>query len=290
MPERSIRGAFDELIRQQVPTQTERDVAASHRSSVRAALDPLSIYGMTETGSFRHGTAIRGHSDVDVIAMMRGDRPTSADTALDRVRTRLASAFPLTSVRVNRPAVVVDFAGGAERWEVIPGYPLRVSGDHLVYAIPAPGGTWLETSPEAHLEYVTAQNKAPSGGAKSLARLVKAYKYFNFSAFKVSSFYLEMRAAKYMADETAFLSDIDFVRLLERLVAAELAPMNDPTGVTGRFSATSTDAYRAEALSRLKFDAKQAREALSLEAEGRRAEAFAKLDSVFVCEFPPRFY
>ena len=30
--------------------------------------------------------------------------------------------FPITPIYVSRPAVVVDFAVGGERWEVIPGF------------------------------------------------------------------------------------------------------------------------------------------------------------------------
>lgn len=288
--ERTIASAFVELLSRQVPTSAERDAAATHRRSVEGALEPLDIFTLWETGSFNHGTAVRGHCDVDVLVSLKGATPASADTALARVRSALVRSFPYTDIRVSRPAVVVNFASGAERWEVIPAYYQRSVGDAGVYLIPAPGGTWMETSPKSHLKYVNDQNAYPAGGAKSLARLMKAYKYANSTGFKVSSFYLEMRAAKYMAGETSFLAWADFLRLGDVLVSAGLAAMNDPTDVTGRFRATSTEDYRASALSCLRSDLKRTREAIDLETRGHIDEAFSKMDYVFLNKFPSQHY
>lgn len=290
MPERSVREAFDVFIRRQMPTDAERGAAARHRASIHGALSPLDIFGVWETGSFRHGTAVRGRSDVDVLVSLRGPRPASPDTALDRVKSALVARLPHTSIRVSRPAVVVSFAGGAERWEIIPAYVTGSVGTESVYEIPAPGGLWMDTSPAAHLRYVTEQSRSPAGGAKSLARLIKAWKYCNSGTVRVSSFYLEMRAAKYMAGESSFLADMDFDRLMRSLAGSELAAMNDPTGVTGRFRATSTENYRVQALTTLRADARRVEEALALERDGKRADAFAKLNTVFLGAFPSQYH
>lgn len=290
MAQRTVDEAFRELLARSVPTATQRTAAAAHRASIESALDPLGVYTLWETGSFHHGTGVRGHSDVDVLVSLHGTRPTNADTALFRVRDALCARFPYTPIRVSRPAVVVDFAGGDERWEVIPGYIQREEQGSPVYLIPAPGGTWIETAPKAHLSYVNSQNASPSGGAKSLARLMKVYKYANFSHFKVSSFYLEMRAAQYMADETAYIPSLDFLRLSNRLVSHELAAMTDPTGVTGRIHSASTFTYRAEAMSRLDGNVRRTRDALDLERAGKPDEAFALMQTVFLNRFPSRWY
>lgn len=291
MPERTIATAFETLLTRKVPTDGERSAATQHRASIEKSLAQLENFGVRETGSFRHGTAVRGHSDVDVLVSLGGGQPASSDTALDRVRRVLAWSFPLTPVRVSRPAVVVDFAGGAERWEVIPGYYLRQSGDHAVYSIPAPGGGWMETAPSAHLAHVTDTNRFPSGGAKGLARLMKTWKYANSSGAKVSSFYLEMRAAQRMATESSFIPYLDFAYLARDLASHGLADMNDPTGITGRFRAASTDAHRSNAVTMLTADAKRVADAIELEQAGRRSEAFKKLAYVFVgTTFPSQFY
>lgn len=291
MPERTIATAFETLLSRKVPTDSERSAATQHRTSIEKSLSQLENFGLRETGSFRHGTAVRGHADVDVLISLGGGRPASSDTALERVRRILAGSFPLTPVRVSRPAVVVNFAGGAERWEVIPGYYLRESGGHTIYSIPAPGGGWMETAPSAHLAYVTDTNRSPSGGAKGLARLIKTWKYANPNGAKVSSFYLEMRAAQRMAKESSFIPYLDFAYLMRSLVDHGLADMNDPTGLTGRFRAASTDAHRSTAMVTLAADAKRVSDAIELERAGKRSEAFKKLDYVFVgTTFPAQFY
>lgn len=291
MPERTISSAFETLLSRNVPTEGERTAAARHRASVSSALSSLENFGLRETGSFTHGTAVRGHSDVDVLLSLAGGHPSSSDTALERVRAALVRAFPNTPIRVSRPAVVVNFAGGDERWEVIPGYFQRKVGDYVVYSIPAPGGGWMETAPAAHLAYVTEENRYPSGGAKGLARLMKVWKYANTSGFKVSSFYLEMRAAQRMAGESSFIPYLDFAFLTRQLAGHALADMNDPTGLTGRFRAASTANHHAEAVTRISADAQRVADAIELEKAGRRSEAFKKLDYVFVgTTFPSQFY
>ena len=80
-----------------------------------------------------------------------------------------------------------------------------------------PPKVWIDTAPAAHLGYVNAINKEANvaSGAKKLARLIKAWKYYN--NVPVSSFYLEMRAAKYLSDETSFSPIWEICRLLEKL-------------------------------------------------------------------------
>ena len=70
-----------------------------------------------------------------------------------------------------------------------------------VYDIPGAATGWLDTAPLEHLAYVTEVNSRQNiaGGAKKLARLIKAWKYYN--DVPISSFYLEMRAAQYLAGQ-----------------------------------------------------------------------------------------
>ncbi|MBM7480141.1 hypothetical protein JOD49_003061 [Oerskovia jenensis] len=253
-----------------------------------ALRDKLSVRNVWETGSFRHGTGIHNHSDVDVIVSLGATKPLSSDTALKWVKDALVYRFPTTPIRVSRPAVVVNFAGGLERWEVIPGFYRGQEQSWNVFDIPAPGGGWMETAPSAHLKYVTQQNEDPKGGAKSLARLLKVWKYSN--NVPVSSFYLEMRAARYMRDEPFFEASQDFATMMERLAASGLAAMNDPMGISGRIGATSTEAYRSTALATLRGDAIRARSALELEKIGKASDAFYKLNEIFPGRFPSRFY
>ncbi|TCL77864.1 hypothetical protein EDF43_11480 [Rathayibacter sp. PhB179] len=148
----------------------------------------------------------------------------------------------------------------------------------------------MESAPSAHLAYVTDANRSPSGGAKGLARLMKAWKYANPSV-KISSFYLEMRAAERMARESSFIPYLDFAYLAKNLASSELPSLNDPTGTTGRIRAASTDAHHAHAVTTLSGDAKRIWDAIALEEAGKRSSAFAKLDTVFAgTTFPAQFY
>jgi hypothetical protein len=120
---------------------------------------------------------------------------------------------------------------------------------------------------------------------------MKTWKYANTGGAKVSSFYLEMRAAQRMARESSFIPYLDFAYMIRDLANDGLADMNDPTGVTGRFRATSTENYHSTAVALLTADAKRVADAIELEKVGRRAEAFSKLAHVFVgTSFPAQFY
>jgi len=191
---------------------------------------------------------------------------------------------------VRRPAVVVRFASGYETWEVIPGFITSLGApSQYVYLIPAPGTTsdWIYSAPKEHLKYVNTCNAKPhKGDAKDLARLLKAWKYF--SNVPLSSFYLEMRAAQYVAKQDTYIHVYDLCFVLEELVGHSLADMNDPSGLTSRFRACSSDANRTDALSKLGSAATRARKALDACGKDDFDTAFSYLDLLFGGNFPAR--
>ncbi|MGH9126277.1 MAG: hypothetical protein ACRDZ8_16355 [Acidimicrobiales bacterium] len=75
----------------------------------------------------------------------------------------------------------------------------------------------MESAPTEHLAYVNEVNKQTGieGAAKKLARLAEAWKYYN--NVPVSSFYLEMRAARCMAGEKAWVAVMVVFRFFEHL-------------------------------------------------------------------------
>jgi len=282
---RSVHEGFTTYLQWKTPNTTQRQVATLHRSSVRRSIENArDVYRFIETGSFGHGTGVAGHSDVDVLVSLKGDRPTSSDTALNWIRAALTTSFPRTYIRTSRPAVVVAFAGGYETFEVIPGFIQSTAPDHS-YSIPAPGGGWMDTTPEAHLDYVDAANRDPQG-AKDLARLVKAWKYHQ--QVPISSFYLEMRAAQHMTTQTNFIPVWDLCLLLEKLDGWGLRSMQDPTGNTGSIQATSSTGAAIESHSKLATAATRARKALDAYTAGNPDESFRYLDLLFGGTFPSR--
>jgi hypothetical protein len=287
---RTVGQAFDVFLERLTPIQNERDNAAQHRTSVEAAINAaLTTRGFRQTGSFHHGTGVRHHCDVDVLVSIADQKPSSSDTALGWIKSALQTRFPTTKVRISRPAVVIEFAGGTETWEVIPGFLTTRGGlKTLIYDIPGASTGWLDSAPIEHLNYVDECNKLKrvQGGAKKLARLTKAWKYYN--NVPISSFYLEMRAAQHVAGEPSFLPVWDICQLLEKLEGHQLAGMNDPKGAAGRFYACSTDAKKDDARSKLHTAATRARKALDAYNGDKIDTAFEKLDLLFGGRFPAR--
>jgi hypothetical protein len=288
---RTVAQGFEKFLDDLTPRQTQRDAAAAHRSSVETSLrNGLNVSLFREIGSFGHGTGVQGHYDVDLLVSIKNEsKPETSATSLAQVKKVLSESFPKTAVRVSRPSVVVEFNSGSETWEITPGYLKSREKDQMLYDIPGVGViNWMTSAPLEHLAYVTEMNQVPviAGGAKKLARLIKAWKYYN--SVPISSFYIEMRAAKYLSDEKSFESLEDICRLLEWLVQVELADMNDPRGVAGRFAACSSEATRDEAMSKARTGATRARKALEARKAGNEAVAFENLSLLFNGKFPAR--
>jgi hypothetical protein len=284
---KSVNEGFEEFLTRLTPTDAQRSAGASHRATVKSALEAkLSVRNFYETGSFSHGTGVRGFSDIDTLVSIGNSKPDTSDTALSWVKAALVSRCPGTAVRISRPAVVVEFAQGYETWEVIPGFLTgRGTPNQLIYDIPGPTSGWIDTAPKEHLAYVNECNEKPSkGDAKALCRLVKAWKcYCNVPA---SSFYLEMRCAQHVAGEAKFIYVYDVCQMLEKLHKDSLAAMNDPKGAAGRIYACSSDAKRAEALSKLETAAARARKALDAYKADKTDDAFYYLNLLFDGQFP----
>lgn len=284
---RSVAQAFTVFLDRLVPSTSERAVAAKHRDSVERSLENgLGLHRFKQTGSLAHGTGITIYSDVDYLASLKGERPLTSDTALRKVKECLQRTFPSTSIHVDRPAVVIEFASGAETFEVVPGWIQRGSGDERVYAMPGRASGWIESAPDAHLNYVNDVNQSPLGGAKKLARLLKAWKYY--CNVPISSFYLEMQAARHMDGETSIIWSYDVRAVLRKLHTSELASMNDPSALVGRIYACGTDAQKTNAKSKLATALTRANNGRDTEEAGDIDAAFSWWDKVFGGRFPSR--
>ena len=288
---RSVQQGFDEFVGRLIPTESQREKGASHRASVKAALEAkLDVSRFFETGSFSHGTGVRHHSDIDALVSLKNPKPGSTYTALEWVKDALKARFPNTEVVIRRPAVAVKFAGGYETWEVIPGFITgKGTKDQLIYEIPGnyTGAPYIDTAPGEHIDYVNESNNSPKKGcAKRLARLLKAWKYYR--NVPISSFYLEMRCAQHVRAQNTYIDVWDVCQVLESLNDHSLAAMNDPKGAVGRIEACATDAAREDALSKLQTAATRARKALDASNNNRPDDAFFYLDLLFGGKFPAR--
>ncbi|MBM3332836.1 nucleotidyltransferase [candidate division WOR-3 bacterium] len=283
----TVDEGFRNFLPRLTPTATESDAAKKHRTSISECLK--SNFGMTRffrTGSFGNGTSIRGYSDVDYFAEIPRDKLTQVSTnALQKVRLALDTRFPDTGVAVRTPAVVVPFGTDAsETTEVVPADYIRDEQGHALYDMPDFGGGWMRASPDAQLAYVVYWDDKLDRKVRPLVRFLKAWRCFR--DVPISSFYLEMRTAKYAATQESIYYPIDVKVLLKQLWDCQLAAAQDPTVVGGYIHACSTEAMTKDALSKLETALVRAEKARDAEKEGKTEDAFYWWRLLYNYEFP----
>lgn len=284
---RTIAEGFRDFHTTLTPSDYESAAATSHRDSIKTRLETdFRMCRFWRIGSFGNGTSISGYSDVDYMASFPTDKFSSnSSTSLAKVRGSLAARFPNTGVRVSCPAVVVPFGTEAkETTEVTVADYLRSANGFMIYDIPDCSGGWMEASPDAHNAYVRMINDKLSYQVKPLIRFIKAWKYFN--AVPISSFYLEMRVAKYAAEEKSILYSIDVKRIFALLDRLKLASVQDPMGISGYIKACKSEADKIASISKVSTALTRAETAREVEDAGRISEAFEWWDKVFAYRFP----
>lgn len=265
---------LDDLASLYTPTANQFDGAKSHRDAIETRLDTyLGVAEMFEIGSLRHGTGVWQHSDADYLVSLKGVRPGSPWTMLNKVKETLQGRYPNTTIVIRRPAVVCNFSDGVV--EVVPAY----AGD-AGYWIADPADEWMKTFPKHHNKYVNdVAGKHTAGVVKKLIRLVKVWKYKR--NVPVSSCYLEMRTAKHMDGETSYSPLWDLYLTLKKMRDASLASMNDPTGLGSRFGACSSESNRLDAMSKLETAVSRALKAKDYDQADDQVKAIAQLKLLF---------
>ena len=274
-----------------VPSAYDKTAAADRRKAMETALNIPSLQAdyWFESGSWSHGTALAGASDVDYMAWASASRPSRPSSALTAFRAALTDAhWCIDEVAVSSPAVKVRFFS-PPHFEVVPAWYSKMVGDEYVYLIPGPGDEWVESAPKAHMRLVNEQNDRLGKQLKPLVRLLKQWKVT--VGAPVSSFWLEMRAAEYAQFETVLLLDIDLPRLMRRLIANEVRSMNDPLGLVTRIAAVSSDENRRITLGLLQKAERRLTEAAELEGDpAKNYEYWDRMADVFGSTFPYPFW
>lgn len=288
---RSVDDGFRDFLSKLTASEAETGAAKSHRASIEARLDTdFGLLRFFRIGSFGNGTSISGYSDVDYLASLKsGFYGTGSNYSLSKVRNSLDARFPYTGVRVNCPAVAVPF--GTSRWEgheIVPGDYLRAENGFAVYNIANCADGWMNVSPEAHIAYVNAVNEKLNYKVKPLIRFIKAWKYFR--DVPISSFYLEMRVAKYASTQASILYYWDIERVFSWLWENQLPSIEDPMGVSGYISACKTASHRSDALSKLETATGRATRAREAVGNGNIADAFEAWRLLYNYEFPTYYY
>lgn len=270
------------------PTGGESEAAKSHRASIEACLKKnFEITRFFRTGSFGSGTSIRGYSDVDYFASIpTKNLKQNSDATLQAVRDALDVRFPNTGVTIRTPAVLVPFGtDSSESTEVVPAdFIEKDENGNLIYEIADGAGEWTRSSPDVHNAYVADIDNKLGGKVKPLIRFLKAWKYYR--NVPISSFYLELRVAKYASGENSIFYSIDVKRVLNMLWDNQIAAIQDPMGISGYIHPCSTDAKRDDTLSKLETALGRAQHARDTEKAGKVSEAFYWWNLMFAGNFP----
>lgn len=273
---RTVDEGFRDFLAKLTPSAVESDAAKRHRASIKACLENnYTLYRFVRIGSFGNGTSISGFSDVDYLAQVSSNNLSSDSTySMNKLRNTLGARFPQTGVCVRCPTVHVPFGSLArDATEIVLAFNTQKSSNgHTIYGIPDCAGKWMNAAPDAHNAYVLSQDKRLNNKVRPLIRFIKAWKYYR--NVPISSFYLEMRAAKYASDETTILYNHDIPRFLNWLQDMELARMQDPCGVSGYIYACKTTAQAEDAISKLKTAATRASNALACQQANKISDAF----------------
>lgn len=289
---RTIDEGFRDFLLKLTPSGYESDAAKRHRASIEQCIrSNLGLRRFWRIGSFGNGTSIHGRSDVDYMAdIPEKSLSRNSFLSLRKLQNPLAKRFPNTRVRTSCPAVIVPFGTDArETTEITPAFyvetvHLRTGGRFKVYGIPNCAGGWMKASPDAHNFYVRSIDRNLSLKVKPLVRFIKAWKYFN--NVPVSSFYLELRVAKYTSKKSSILYSADVAGIFQFLHDSELAKVRDPMGISGNISPCRTAFDLRRTKSKVATARARAVKARAAEIRDNTRKAFDWWNKLFARKFP----
>ena len=279
---KTIEQGFSEFHSRLTPTGGESDAAKSHRASIEACLK--TNFGMTRfyrTGSFGNGTDISGYSDVDYFAVIPRENLTqNSSYTLQVIRNALDARFPYTGVTVRTPTVLIPFGiNASEATEIVPAYYIKEENGYPIYGIPDGQGSWMQSSPDTHLAWISSENDRLNKKVKPLIRFVKAWKYYR--NVPLSSFYLELYTTKYISSEKVVVYSVDLKTIFKKLWESQLANIQNPAGASGYIQPCESEAQKSDALSKLQTALTRAENAREQEGAGNIHDAFDWWNLVF---------
>tara|TARA_R110002073_G_scaffold186392_1_gene344966 strand:+ start:2074 stop:2931 length:858 start_codon:yes stop_codon:yes gene_type:complete len=268
------------------PALYDKQEVSQRRGKAESALkeSSLKVHHLFESGSWTHGTSVAGRSDVDYMAWAIASRPALPSSALRSAKAAVEGCdWKITSVQVDSPAVAVTYYS-EPNFDIVPAWYRDEVRGFNVFWIPGRGDEWILSAPAAHVAYVNRQNDRLSKKVKPLVRLLKAWKYHVNAS--VSSFYMEMRTAEYVAGETSIIFAIDLRSTFRKMIAEEVRGMNDPEGIVGRIPACSSDEKRRQTLASMQTALANLERAEAAEKQGDKSSYWGAMFGVFGKDFP----
>jgi hypothetical protein len=282
--------AFSRLIARIQPGQLGVSKARLHTGAIRTRLN--TSFGPTQVvymGSTARKTAIKGHSDVDLLAVLPrkvarwGGDLVKSDTFLKNVRDDLNARFARTEVGRDGQAVVIHFGGGSEPVDVVPSifHEFKTEKKVPVYLIPDGSGGWLETAPAAHNNFIGAEDERSGGKLNRTIQLLKHWRYSRQAPVALTSIHLELLLA---ASEIC-VGPKSYARCLydafDVLDSRGARGLQDPVKVAGVLKAAPTEAQRKSLEGAFRYAKEHAGAAIIAQKEGDWREALRQWDIVF---------
>lgn len=294
MPKKTLDEGFEIFLSKLKPKDAEMKKAASHRKSVKSCLsNHASCKTIVEKGSFGNGTGIRHYSDIDYFAILPSELSNlKPSTCLLKLKEALQYTFWKTEqISISNPSVRIKFGTyKSEELELTPSITSRLIetslGKFRAYKIPNSNNEWVFSSPNAHNAYILQHDKRLNGKLKPLIQLVKAWKFYN--KVSISSFYLELRVAKYASTKSKIDYPKDLAKIFSELFENSLPSINDPMGISGLVPACKTASMKEKALSKLNMANRRATKALNAQNKNDIDTAFDEWIKLFYCNFPNR--
>lgn len=292
---RTVTDGFDELRGRLAPLTRETDARSRHRGTIQQGIQGAypQLVRVEVFGSHARDTAIRTHSDVDYLAVLRrqdltwGGTLIDSERALVNCRDALRARFPSTPIDIRNPAVVVRFRGDEGAVDVVPGFwDGTVANDdgYPVFCIPQWDGQWLRTSPQRHKRFIADHSYQRLG---EVVRLVKAWKYSRETPVPILALHVELLvAAADICQTPAITYRQYFLQALKLLLDRRGAALQDPIGIGSPIPLSSSSAQRDTALNSIRHAWEHGMDAWNAENRGDIREAFRQWDIVFNGTFP----
>ncbi|MFB2598231.1 hypothetical protein ACEXQE_10595 [Herbiconiux sp. P17] len=274
--------AFGEAVR---PSAADVDASTQLRNRIADSVATESrVLRMVDTGSFVHGTAVRGGSLFDVVVVLRGAKPKSLARSLELLHA-VIPVDALSAAAIRDDSLVIEHLG-SPGVRLIPAY--EASGDPGDTAdslwVPDAGHRWVRHRPAART--VLLSRIDDDGSVSTLIRLLLAWKHRQGVA--VSSYYLETVAIRQALQQRSFSLLWDLCWIWERLSTDALAPVPDLTSPsqTQPVRACVTLARAIEAQFPIERAASSARGAIGRYMDGDLDATEAYLRALFGDDFP----
>lgn len=298
MPTRTgaaVAGRFQKILERAELTDRDQVLFNTHKLSVMRALQGgVRLNKVHVMGSFERGTATKGASDIDLLAVVErkevtwGNSFKSSATVLGTFRDVLLGRFRATEIGRDGQAVVVNFADAQHRVDVVPGFYEDQDGyrNHPVFRIPDGEGNWMRTSPSSHNRYLQGEDARSRGHLRAIAMVFKYWCITRATPIPISGFHVELLLASRGLCAGVQSYSAKFRDLLAELARRDCAALNDPIEISGRIFACGTEAKRTQALKTVAEAAYHANQAVAAEAQEDFPEAWRQWDIVFNGNFP----